>query len=275
MKTQNNKERKLPTTKIDGTAFLVDVEKNELREKANPENVISIFDLHDGANEYAFEFDRNTRNLAMSWTPEKDTLDITIPPLTKLDPEGMAQKYGYRVQDIKDKSDYEVMVNQKVLAERLSGRLNTVDIMGHTFYVDIPMDCLRPKDDFSTLGINFSEIEHHLSDDGKTYQIPYNPQTHEFHELDFGNITSIPKGVYLIEFPCAQQLDPVGYARQHGLEMQMCLKETPIRGHFAARVIDWQDTLVPKLIRENQAGRRKEKQQKRRPPHKRKGRGMG
>ena len=152
----------------------------------------------------------------------------------------------------------------RALAVRLGGRLNTVDIAGHTFYVDIPMNCLRPKDDFTTLGINFSEIENYLSKDGKSYQIPYDPGTHRLREPDYDNITSIPSGILMIEFPGEQQLDPVGYARKYKLDLKECLKEIPFKAHFKASVIDWKDTWLPAVIKGNiQRAREVQKKQNR------------
>lgn len=45
------------------------------------------------------------------------------------------------------------------------GILPTLDIAGHTFYVDLQMDKLRPKDDFRSQGINFTEIKDYYDRD--------------------------------------------------------------------------------------------------------------
>ncbi|MGJ1359996.1 hypothetical protein ACR79K_25155 [Sphingobacterium siyangense] len=45
-------------------------------------------------------------------------------------------------------------INQEAYDLRVNkGMLPTIDIAGHTFYVDIRMDMLRPKDDFLSKGI--------------------------------------------------------------------------------------------------------------------------
>lgn len=56
------------------------------------------------------------------------------------------------------------------------GLLPTIDIAGHTFYVDLRMDKLRPKDDFLSQGIVFSDIENYFDDTTDSYTIPYNPK---------------------------------------------------------------------------------------------------
>lgn len=71
--------------------------------------------------------------------------------------------------------------------------LPTIDIAGHTFYVDICMDMFRPKDDFLSKGIVFSDIENYYDEDKRTYTIPYNPKTHQFQEPDYRNTKELPK----------------------------------------------------------------------------------
>ena len=39
------------------------------------------------------------------------------------------------------------------------GILPTIEIAGHPFYVDLRMNKLRPKDDFISKGIDFTEIK--------------------------------------------------------------------------------------------------------------------
>lgn len=72
------------------------------------------------------------------------------------------------------------------------GILPTIEIAGHTFYVDIRMDKLRPKDDFLSDGISFSEIEDYLNEEKEIYIIPYDPQKKELGKIDYETITEIP-----------------------------------------------------------------------------------
>lgn len=61
-------------------------------------------------------------------------------------------------------------INQEAYDLRVNkGMLPTIDIAGHTFYVDIRMDMLRPKDDFLSKGIVFSDIENYYDEDKRTY----------------------------------------------------------------------------------------------------------
>lgn len=102
-------------------------------------------------------------------------------------------------------------INQEAYDLRVNkGMLPTIDIAGHTFYVDIRMDMLRPKDDFLSKGIVFSDIENYYDEDKRTYTIPYNPKTHEFQEPDYRNIKELPKDLIAVSFPlkdCLTGLD--------------------------------------------------------------------
>ncbi|WP_150114752.1 hypothetical protein [Chryseobacterium sp. IHB B 17019] len=195
-------ERELPIFSIEGTDFLVDVDKLELREKSNPENTISIFKMQDRQNGkgYLFAYDKVEKNVAGPWT-RNETVAVVLPELVTLDPEGMSNKYGVPLELFSTKTDFDLMVDQGALKQRLSGLLPTVDIAGHTFYVDLRMDMLRPKDDFLSKGIEFSKIEDYYIDEKERYWVPYNPKTHEFQDFDVTKIIEIPKDLIMVTFP--------------------------------------------------------------------------
>lgn len=235
-------KRELPVYTIEGTDFLVDVEKLQIRENGNPENTISILDdMRDVGDSYVFDYNSKEKNIPGFLSDDKDITVIKMPELVTLDPMGMCEKYGYRLEDITHKTDFDLMVDQSALQQRLMGRLTTVDIAGHTFYVDIPMDMLRPKDDFLSNGIVFREIDHYYDEDKGAYIIPYNPQTHEFQELDYDGIIALPKELIAIQIPHESVLDPIGINRKVGLDEMNDLKRTNIRSHFEAGIVDWKD----------------------------------
>lgn len=247
-------ERNLPIFSLKGTDFIVDVKKLELIEKDNPNNVISFFEMRDlgNYNGYAFEYSLTEKNIPSSFL-DKETVLVKIPELVTLDPEGMSQKYGVPLEMFATKSDFDLMVDQTALKERLTGLLPIVDIAGHPFYVDLRMDMLRPKDDFLSAGIVFSKIEDYYVDGKEQYYIPYNPKTHEFHEIDFNSITEIPKDIIVISIPHESSLDPIGYNRKHGFDELSNLKESNLKSHFNAGQIGWKDTGIEEAIRENKA----------------------
>ncbi|WP_204328339.1 hypothetical protein, partial [Stenotrophomonas maltophilia] len=75
------------------------------------------------------------------------------------------------------------------------------------------MDMLRPKDDFLSKGIVFSDIQNYYDEDKRTYTIPYNPKTHEFQEPDYRNIKELPKDLIAVSFPSERLLDRIGWNR--------------------------------------------------------------
>ena len=156
------------------------------------------------------------------------------------------------LDEIKGKTDFELMVDPKAFDKRVNkGMLPTVDIAGHTFYVDIRMDMLRPKDDFLSNGIVFSSIENFFDEERQLYFVPYHPKAHEFREIDYETITKIPKDLIVVSFPNERVLDPIGWNRHHGFELIDGLKEKGLKIHFTAKKASWEDIYVPQIIKEN------------------------
>ncbi|WP_316795481.1 hypothetical protein [Pedobacter agri] len=241
-------ERELPELNIEGTDFLVDVQKLELREKANPENIIAFEEMRDFFDGYSFQYSKAEKNIPSTFS--EDTLTVTIPAFVKLDPAGMAVKYN--MADLTGKTDFEVMVNQEAFDRRVNkGELPTMDIAGHTFYVDLRMDKLRPHDDFISKGIVFEEIDHYYSDEINAYIIPYNPKTHEFQELNYEKISAFPKDLIAVQFPSQRNLDPIGWNRLGGWELEDGLKQTGLKSHFKAETIPWDQTWLKEIIKIN------------------------
>lgn len=243
--------RQLPEIQIEGTAFLVNVEGYELIEKANPLGKLSLWDMRYRDNQYHFNYNKRFRSVSTGYDDPVDEVAVSIPAMATLDPEGLAAKYGLQRSDIEGKTDYEVMTDKQALIDRLNGRLTTVDIAGHTFYVDFTMEMLRPKDDFGSNGIKFNDIDEHYNDLTGKYEIPYNQRTHEYVDLDYDNMTEVPKDVILIAFPDIEALDPVGYARAHGWDKEFILEDHPQEAHFTADILKGKDFWLDERIREN------------------------
>ncbi len=258
-------KRELPVYNIEGTDFVVDVANLQFREKANPENVIPVSDMRDVGDGYVFDYSPKEKNIPMLFSDDTDVREVKIPELVQLDPVGMAEKYGFVVREMQGKTDFALMVDQQALGRRLMGQLPTVDISGHSFFVDIRMDMLRPKDDFLSKGIVLSQIDHFYDDERKVYTIPYNPKTHEFQDLDYDNITSIPKDLVVVSFPHESVLDPIGFNRKGGWDETYGLKETNVKSHFEAKVVDWKETGIEATILENISKQHKQKKQSKQP----------
>lgn len=168
-------------------------------------------------------------------------------------------------KNIVDEKAYDLRVNK--------GMLPTVDIAGHTFYVDIRMDMLRPKDDFLSKGIVFSNIQNYYDEDKRAYIIPYNPKTHEFQEPDYRTIKELPKDLIAVQFPSERLLDRIGWNRHYGFELRHGLDKQGLKLQFTAKQIPWDKTFLVGLIKSNlKAEKLQEKTTEK--PHRKKGRKM-
>lgn len=242
-------ERQLPSITIQGTSFMVDVMKEALIETGNPGNVIPFKEMDYKGDCYLFDYDPYAKNLP--GIGSSGFIDVRVLPMAVLDPEGMALKYGKRPDEIIGKTDLEIMIDQDLYQRRLSGHLPVIEIMGHPFYVDVRMDSLRPKDDFSTPGIRYSEIDNYAHPDDQRYWIPYHPSSHSIREIDAETITEIPKDIFLVEIPTLEKLDPVGYARYHGFDIAQTVMANPIERNMVAKMVDWKETALHDCIKEN------------------------
>jgi|GEM_PF-627065 len=243
-------ERELPRFNIEGTDFLVDVANFELREASNEKNKIRLEDMVETYQGYSIRYDPKNKKVLDDF--DLSTVRINIPEFVVLDPVGMSRKYNISLDEIKTKSDFSLMVDQEALHKRLKlGILPIVTIAGHTFYPDARIDLLRPKDDFRTLGISFSQIAHYYSEEQKAYVIPYNPKSHEFQEFDFNKITQYPKDLIAVKFPHERELDPVGWNRRRGYSETYLLKETGLKMKFAAETVPWHKTTINELMKIN------------------------
>ncbi|SDG17319.1 hypothetical protein [Epilithonimonas hungarica] len=146
-------------------------------------------------------------------------------------------------KNIVDEKAYDLRVNK--------GMLPTVDIAGHTFYVDIRMDMLRPKDDFLSKGIVFSNIQNYYDEDKRAYTIPYNPKTHEFQEPDYRTIKELPKDLIAVQFSSQRLLDRIGWNRHYGFELRHGLDKQGLKLQFTAKQIPWEKTFLVGLIKSN------------------------
>ena len=152
----------------------------------------------------------------------------------------------------KPEKAYDLRVNKGVLP--------TVDIAGHTFYVDLRMNMLRPKDDFLSKGIKFSKVESYYDLEARTYTIPYNPTTHEFQEPDYKNIKELPKDLIAVEFPSERLLDRIGWNRKYGFELNHGIDKDNFKIHFTAKHIPWKETFLVGLIESNLKLEKKQKE---------------
>lgn len=243
-------ERLLPTYKIYGTEFIVDVNQLELREKANPKNVISISDMDEKAIQgYSFWYSPNSKGLTTY--AEQGAKLAEIPDFVKLDPIGMAKKHNIAEDRMAGMDDFKLMVNQDAFDKiAYKGIIPTIDIAGHTFYIDLFNDKLHPKDDIWSRGIIFSELKYYYSHKDNTFTIPYNQKTHTFQEVSL-NVKEIPQDLIVVQIPGKRILDPIGQNKTSDLNTSDYLKKKGVHLHFEAKVIPWHQTRFAETVKRN------------------------
>ncbi|GAA0886495.1 hypothetical protein GCM10009120_50940 [Sphingobacterium siyangense subsp. cladoniae] len=254
-------EKELPEIEIDGTKYVFDIKQLALVEKDRPEERKLFFDeMKDYGTHYEFVLNRNSKRLDPYRTEygidayitgKHSFAVITVPRMGEIDPEGMSRKYNCSLEEIHQNSDLDVMIKEAYDKRVNKGMLPTIEIEGHTFYVDLRMDKLRPKDDFLSNGIVFSQIEDYFNDTTEKYIIPYNPQKRELGEIDYETITKIPKDLVVVEIPSELAMDPIGWNRLHGFDLKDGLRETGLQMNFSAKKVKWEDIYVPQKIKEN------------------------
>lgn len=242
-----NKLRTLPVFALGGTDFLVDIDQQVLREAERPANEISfINDMSDNGHCYLLRYDLVTKR------PEPDRVDqyievVEIPFMTRLDPEGMALKYGLPAGQIKGKTDFEVIVDQDALALRREGILPKIDMAGESFIIDLRLQELRHGKYFFPV-ISLKSFE--LTNDGWHYEAYYHPVMKQVVELD-PKLLEFPEGVIKLKIPNELGLDPVATAGIYGMDERQVLRRHPIQTALKAEVIPLSETNVPAMIQRN------------------------
>jgi len=249
-----NKLKVRPMFSIGTDHFIVDIDKQVLREFQRPENEISfIRDMLDRQTHYELRYDPRIHSAAHEDQPENQLQIIKVPQLTELDPENMAAKYGCPVDQLKGKPDFEVMVDQEALAIRHQGKLPLIDIAGEAFVVDLRMQELRHAEYFYPI-LSLHSFE--LTNDGWNYEAFYHPIMKQTVEID-PKLLELPDHIVRIKLPNEIGLDPVSAARIYGMDERELLRRYPIQKVLKADVIPLSETGIPRLIQQN-----KEKLQK-------------
>ena len=105
-------KRKLPVHTIEGTDFLVDIDKRSLIQVDDHNNTIDFIDLQDKGTHYEMLYDLRDKNSPPGIGPMDDQMiDVKIPPMVVLDPAGVADKYGLTVDELKGKADLDIMAD--------------------------------------------------------------------------------------------------------------------------------------------------------------------
>lgn len=109
---------------------------------------------------------------------------------------------------------YKSLTGKEALEQRLLGRIPIIEIAGHPFFSDTRIGLLRPKDNFSTMGIDLQNLP--LDEDNGTLSFYYHIPS--MTRVDLPEILAYQDDVVLVTVPNMYELDPVGMARANGKE---------------------------------------------------------
>lgn len=263
-------ERTLPEITINGQYWLVDVQGFCLVNKELKHISIPVHDMQYDERGYRFAYSKFYNQVASPDERNADKIYVNLEHFTFMDPVGVAIRYGLTAEQVEGKTDRELMEDRREILDRIGGLLTTVDIAGHTFYVDFQMQALRPKDNFHSKGIPFNELESNINDQNGQCEVTYNKRLQQFEFVDCTDLVRNPKDIIVISVPRPEVLDPIGYARYKGIDIGDALEEHPQKAHHQAKVLKGQDSWLDYIIDEN----RKDRGYTKRPQRKSKGMGV-
>lgn len=246
-------ERELPILEIQGTKFIVDVANDRLKQLDNPENTIWFPHMTDMATHYVLSYDLDKKTRLPYSTDTK--VEVNIPTLISLDPQGMAETYGLEIKELYGKTDYQVIVNPQNLQIRLSGKLPEIEIAGDIFIINMEQSELQLKSD--------PKIKIHLADfdsDGNKdiLEAFYDLRTKALVGID-SRITELPADVIKIEIPDELRLDPVYAGQEFNTDLKSFLRNKPLILQQKATVIPLEKTFLMDIVTNNLADQQKEK----------------
>lgn len=241
-------EEKLTITNIGGTAFQLDVAERALRELSRPDNLIPFHLMKDHVDFYTMDYHLGSKNFPTTCMDDEQIVKVRVKKMVELDPEGMASYYGVERAGIENRTDLEVVNDQTLLAARLKEKMPVFHICDYGFRVYLALNELRGIVDPSVVLPISALYAYEIGEKNACY---YHVSSRSVWHFEPG-VTELPEGVVKLVLPDRLQLDPVGAARLFGLDDSELLRHFPIRKGLAARVVPFDQTDLPGIVRRNQ-----------------------
>lgn len=243
-------ERQLPTYTIEGTEFVVDVVKNELRQEDDPGNRISFDDLQEDGRHYVLRYEPFIKNLPDEFIRYgRYLVDVIVPQKVYLDPEGMAILYNVPVAQLRGKTDNDLLSNEELLQKRYPDGAPVIYLAGNAYEILVERRLLLLTENPAHT-IDLSKLA--VADDNEHYLGYYHTPDKRMVAIDPG-LTSLPLNVVAVNIPVEYRLDPAGFARWKGLEQETVLRDFPQEKELKAKVMPLWDTDLPALVQRNKA----------------------
>ncbi|WP_214226627.1 hypothetical protein [Pedobacter sp. B4-66] len=236
-------ERKLPEIDLKGTMFFYDVAFAELRQKDEPLNTISIYDMTNMGTHYEGKYSPVHKCLSEYGA---NTMLIKVPQMVEADAEGIAIKYNIEITQV-PKQDRDLRCSETLFQERLLGVLPTAMIKKDEYTYDWRLRELRlTKEPWRNISLRDLDMDR----TGHKYFFFYHIPSKTKIDLP-ENITELPPDVVLVALPFELHIDPVAVARENGLDERTFINFYPVQKQFEVPIYLLSVTGIPKLIMEN------------------------
>jgi hypothetical protein len=243
---------KLLTYLLHNAPFYVDVAHDQLIQVANPKNIIALRDAIYDPDMNHYRIGLKVERMEQTAVGDRGTIEVIIPALGSLDPDRMAKMYHKSPKTVVEMKDWQIVNDAEALQERIQqGKQPVLILEDTTFYVHLRADRLE-KHGEPWKTISFEDIEQWLDEEtGNFYTIPYHPEKAEFVDLDLSECLEVPKDLRLLRFPSKEGLDPFGYCRETGFELEETLRWHPLVMERVAERVDWEVLGLQEIIDDN------------------------
>lgn len=236
---------------IAGEGYSIDIQNNSLVNIQNPKVELSIYDMLYAPDGYYFNFEANEKRILI--INKKEDAKLRMPHLCTMIPDKVASHYNLDSYDLHTKTDYEVLIDKQSILDRQMGKLPIVDIAGSRYVVDFESKSLKLESNTQNSEIKFVDLIPYYDQALRTAVFPYNPEKQKIQDFDWYSLQEIPKDLVLIKIPHHNELDPIGAYRTNHLSVKDSITKIQQKTFIKATTIDWKDTRLPEIIKENNA----------------------
>lgn len=232
------------------TAFQVDISEQALVYIGQPDLNIPLAGMKDEGEYYSMLLDSNNKTLfkgmLVAGQHHDHVLSVTIPK-TVFEEGFWEDNDGIKkLNKLSFERDWNILISDEQLRNRLAGKLPVVDLAGDQFFLDVRMNELRLTDDFNKR-ISLDEF---YSFDERVCAI-YDKIEKQVISIDGDTVINTPKNAVYVELPDFFHIDPIGYARKEGFSDTCFLNDVLMEDRPVAALTPIEQTEIPALIQKN------------------------
>jgi hypothetical protein len=217
---------------LDDRPFIIDLDKNELRQYNKAANTIAFNALEREGGFFVLELNGSRFKMPQA----------VIQSAKELSPLARAA-INLRSQE----ENWGTLITDEKTARRLSGELPHIDIAGTDFTVDWRLRQLRETEEPWK---HTSMLDMELSENGDAYVFFYDTENRSLFQFN-EQVLEMPEQVLIAEIPNELGLDPVAVAREYGLGDAGLLAKYPIAPSLSATMKSITGIGLEEFIAEN------------------------